>query len=137
MVPILAVDPFVVIMTVVVGGSLILLILLGLFYPGSGAAQLDWRPTRSAEVEVQNEIDDLDQMLEAANERRRRRGDRELTLDGLHEEVRTHRREHSKRREDYLADLEIAQMLDATNAKRRLRGEPDLTLDQLRAELGG
>jgi hypothetical protein len=62
---------------------LVLVVLLGLFYPGSGADQLDWKPTRSPEQEAVNEIDDLDQMLEAANVRRRRRGEPELTLDEL------------------------------------------------------
>lgn len=132
----LALDPFAVIMTVIVGGLLVILILLGLFYPGSGAKQLDWKPTRSAEVEVQNEIDDLDQMLAAANERRRRRGDEELTEDRLHAEVRAHTREQVRRREDYMADLEIAQMLDRVNERRRERGQPEQTLDELRAELG-
>jgi hypothetical protein len=131
-----AVDTFAVIMTVMVGGLLVVFILLGLFYPGSGARQLDWKPTRSAEVEVQNEIDDFDQMLEAANERRRKRGAAELTEEGLHAEVREHTKEQTKRRDDYMADLEIVQMLDATNEKRRDRGEPELTLDELRAELG-
>lgn len=133
---VLAVDHFAVIMTVLVGGLLIVFILLGLFYPGSGARQLDWKPTRSAEVEVQNEIDDFDQMLEAANERRRKRGAAELTEEGMHAEVREHTREQTKRRDDYMADLEIVQMLDATNEKRRDRGEPELSLDELRAELG-
>jgi hypothetical protein len=133
---ILGLDQFAVIMTVLVGGLLIILVLLGLFYPGSGARQLDWKPTRSAEVEVQNEIDDLDQMLEAANARRRARGAAELTEDALHAEVRKHTREQTKRRDDYMADLEIVQMLDATNAKRRDRGQPELSLDELRAELG-
>jgi hypothetical protein len=132
---ILALDPFVVIMTGLVGGLLLVLILLGLFYPGSGAAQVDWRPTRSAEVEVQNEIDDLDQMLEAANERRRARGRAALTEEGLQQEVREGLREQVKRREDYMADLEIAQMLDAANARRRERGERELSLDELRAQL--
>jgi len=134
---VLALDPFVVIMTGLVGGLLVVLILLGLFYPGSGAAQLDWRPTRSAEQEVQNEIDDLDQMLEAANERRRKRGAEELTEEGLHAQVREDLKESTKLRDDYMADLEIAQMLDATNARRRERGEPELSLEQLRAELEG
>lgn len=131
-----AVDPFALIMTGIVGGLLVFLILLGLFYPGSGARQLDWRPTRSAEVEVRNEIDDLDQMLEAANERRRRRGEAELTEDGLHAQVREHQRESLKRRDDYTADLEVAQMLDRVNERRRERGEPEQTLEELRAELG-
>ena len=84
---ILGLDTFAVIMTVLVGGLLVFLIMLGLFVPGSGAKQLDWKPTRSAETEVQNEIDDLDQMLEAANERRRRRGAAELTEEHLRERV--------------------------------------------------
>src|SRR3954451_11212132 len=131
------VDPFVVIMIAIVGGLLVALLLIGYFYPGSGADQLDWRPTRSVEQEVQNEIDDLDQMLEAANERRRRRGAAELTEEGLHAQVREDLQESVKRRDDYMADVEIAQMLDATNAKRRDRGEPELSLDELRAELEG
>ena len=80
-------DPFAAIM---LGGVLLLLLallLLGRFYPGSGAKQLDWRPTRSPEVEVQNEIDDLDQMREAVNRRRRARGEAELTEEHLRERV--------------------------------------------------
>ena len=133
---ILGLDPFAVIMTGLVGGLLLVLILLGLFYPGSGAKQLDWKPTRSAEVEVQNEIDDLDQMLEAANERRRRRGAEELTEEGLHAQVREDQRESLKRRDDYMAELEIAQMLDRVNERRREKGQPEQTVAELRAELG-
>jgi hypothetical protein len=40
---------------------------------------LDWKPTRSPEVEAQNEIDDVQQMLDAQNEYRRKRGATELT----------------------------------------------------------
>jgi hypothetical protein len=132
----LAADTFALIMTGIVGGLLLFLILLGVFYPGSGAAQLDWRPTRSAEVEVQNEIDDLDQMLEAANERRRRRGQAELTEESLHAQVQEHKRDNLKRREDYMADLEVAQMLDRVNERRREKGQPEQTLEEYKAELG-
>jgi hypothetical protein len=55
------------------------LLLVGHFYPGSPSDLVDWAPTRSPEVEVQNEIDDVRQMLEAQNEMRRRRGAPELT----------------------------------------------------------
>ena len=72
-------DPFAAIMLGGVVLLLVALLLLGRFYPGSGAEQLDWRPTRSPEVEVQNEIDDKDQMREAINRRRRARGEAELT----------------------------------------------------------
>ena len=132
----LAVDTFALIMTGLVGGLLLFLILLGVFVPGNGARQLDWKPTRSVETEVQNEIDDLDQMLEAANERRRRRGEAELTEDALHAQVRQHQHESVKRRDDYMADLEIAQMLDRVNEQRRAKGRPEQTLEELRAELG-
>ena len=76
------VDPFAAIMLGGVALLLVALLLLGRFYPGSGAQQLDWRPTRSPELEVQNEIDDIDQMREAVNRRRRARGEAELTEDG-------------------------------------------------------
>lgn len=59
-------------------------LLVGRAYPGTGAELVDWRPTRSPEVEVQNEIDDVRQMLEAQNEMRRRRGAPELTEADLH-----------------------------------------------------
>jgi hypothetical protein len=55
------------------------IVVVGHFYPGDDADLLDWFPTRSPAVEVQNEIDDVRQMLEAQNEMRRRRGARELT----------------------------------------------------------
>jgi hypothetical protein len=81
------VDPFALIMLAIVGGLLVAFLLLGRFYPGSGAKQLDWRPTRSVEVEVQNEIDDVDQMREAVNRRRRARGEAELTEDDIRARV--------------------------------------------------
>ena len=55
------------------------LLLVGHFYPGSSADLVDWKPTRSPELEVQNEIDDVRQMMEAQNEMRRRRGAPEIT----------------------------------------------------------
>ncbi len=63
------------------------LLVVGRFYPGSAADLLDWQPTRSPEVEAQNEIDDVRQMLEAQNEMRRRRGAPEMTEGDLRERV--------------------------------------------------
>lgn len=64
--------------TAIVLGGMALIVLwvlaLGFLYPGSGAEQVDWRPTRSPEVEAQNEVDDHVQMLDAINEKRARRG---------------------------------------------------------------
>jgi hypothetical protein len=68
---------------VLVGG----IVLLGRFYPGSGAEQLDWRPTRSPELEAQNEIDDALQMREAINAKRRARGAPELTEEAVQQRV--------------------------------------------------
>ena len=63
------------------------LLVVGHFYPGSSASLVDWVPTRSPEVEAQNEIDDVRQMLEAQNEMRRRRGAPEMTEEDLHRGV--------------------------------------------------
>jgi hypothetical protein len=60
---------------------------LGKYYPGSGAEQVDWRPTRSPELEAQLELEDVDQMLEAQNERRRRSGRPEITEEQVMEQV--------------------------------------------------
>jgi hypothetical protein len=64
-----------------------ILLLIGHFYPGSSADLVDWTPTRSPEVEAQNEIDDVRQMLEAQNEMRRRRGAPEIDEGALRAEV--------------------------------------------------
>ena len=63
--------------------ALLLLVFLaiGKWYPGTGADVLDWQPTRSYEDEIRLEIEDIDEMLEASNERRRRTGRPELTED--------------------------------------------------------
>jgi len=63
------------------------LVLVGHFYPGTTADLVDWKPTRSPELEVQNEIDDVRQMMEAQNEMRRRRGAPEMTEAELQEKV--------------------------------------------------
>lgn len=59
----------------------ICLVLIARAYPGSGADLVDWKPTRSHEVEAQLEVDDVQQMLEAQNKYRRRRGAPDLTED--------------------------------------------------------
>ncbi len=72
---------------------------IGRWYPGSGAEQIDWRPTRSIEDEAQLELDDVDQMLEAQNERRRASGRQELTEDGIRAEVADEERRRKERYE--------------------------------------
>lgn len=130
-------DPFAVIILGGVGGLLIALLLIGRFTPGSGADQLDWRPTRSVEADVQNEIDDLDQMLEATNRRRRARGEQELTEADLHRRVSEDLEVRIKRSDDEELDEEMQQVLEMKNRRRRRRqGLPDMTADELRASLG-
>jgi hypothetical protein len=63
------------------------LVLVGHYYGGSDADLVDWYPTRSPEVEAQNEIDDVRQMVEAQNEMRRRRGVPELDESDLRRQV--------------------------------------------------
>ena len=119
----------------VVLAILVWALILGRWHPRSGADVLDWRPTRSPEVEAQNEIEDMEQMLSAANERRRRRGDPDLTEEEMQERVREDRRLAEELRERYLADADLRQMLAATNERRRRRGEPELSVDEYRARL--
>ena len=57
----------------------IVLVVLGNAYPGSGADLVDWKPTRSYEDEARLELEDVQQMMAAQNEMRRRRGATDLT----------------------------------------------------------
>ena len=60
---------------------------LGKFYPGSGAEQVDWKPTRSPELEAELELEDVDQMLEAQNARRRATGRPERSEEDVRMQV--------------------------------------------------
>jgi hypothetical protein len=73
------------------------IVLAGHFYKGSSADLVDWKPTRSAEVEAQNELDDVRQMLEAQNEMRRRRGAPEVDEGTLRAEVEEEELERLRR----------------------------------------
>jgi hypothetical protein len=78
--------------TVVFGGTLlffvVFVLLLGVFSKRSARDYLDWKPTRSPEVEAQNEIDDVEQMIAAQNELRRKRGAPEITREEIEERWR-------------------------------------------------
>ena len=128
-------DPFVLIILGILAGVVLWILFLGVYHPRSTREVLDWRPTRSAEIEVQNELDDIEQMLEATNTRRRARGEAELTEAQVHARVREDMREANERRERYLAASDLHQMLEATNERRRLRGEPELTEAEYRARV--
>jgi hypothetical protein len=75
-----------------------MLFLIDHFYTGNNAELLDWKPTRSPELEASNEIDDVQQMLEAQNEMRRRRGAEERNEQELRDEVAAEELEKLRRR---------------------------------------
>ena len=79
------------------------LLLIGHFYQGSTADLVDWKPTRSPEVEAQNEIDDVRQMVEAQNEMRRRRGADEVDERKLRAEVEEEELERLRRGDPFEA----------------------------------
>jgi len=64
---------------------------IGKYHPVSGAEVLDWKPTRSPEVEAELELDDIDQMLEAQNARRRASGRPERTEEDVSMQVQEDR----------------------------------------------
>jgi hypothetical protein len=92
-----------------VGFIVLVLVLLARAYPGSGADLVDWRPTRSYEDEARLETEDIQQMIEAQNEMRRRRGERELTradASRMAREDEAIRERQRRSQDDRLADLE-------------------------------
>ena len=90
---------------VFVFGALVVVLLIflaiGKWYPGSGAEQVDWRPTRSIEDEVRLELEDVDQMIEAQNERRRASGRPEITEEGIRSQVEAEERWRKEQAERY------------------------------------
>jgi hypothetical protein len=91
--------------TVVFGGLLaffvVTVLLLGMFSKRSALDILDWKPTRSPELEAQNELDDVAQMIAAQNELRRRRGLPERDEEEIEASVRRHRAELEDQRRRY------------------------------------
>jgi len=77
---------------------------IGKWYPGSGADVLDWKPTRSYEDEIELELEDVDQMLEAQNERRRQSGRPEISEDDVRAEVDAEQREQQRRAAEFRGD---------------------------------
>ena len=71
-----------------IGLIVLCLVLLARAYPGSGADLVDWKPTRSYEDEAALEEQDVQQMIDAQNELRRRRGAPEITEKELRQKVK-------------------------------------------------
>lgn len=118
------------------------LLLIGHFYPGTGAEVLDWKPTRSPEVEAQNEVDDMEQMLAAANRRRRKKGLAERTEEDFALQVHADQSYLDRRAAEYQASkdpdaltADVVEALERRNARNRRKGLPEMTLDEYRASL--
>jgi len=79
------------------------LLLVGHYSQTRSTELVDWKPTRSPEVEAQNEIDDVRQMLEAQNEMRRRRGAPEIDEGALRAEVEAEELERLRRKDPFEA----------------------------------
>jgi hypothetical protein len=84
-----------------IGFIVLCLVLLARAYPGSGADLVDWKPTRSHELEAQLEVDDVQQMLDAQNEMRRRRGAAERNEQELRDEVAAEELERLRHRRGF------------------------------------
>jgi hypothetical protein len=95
------VDGFSVLVLVFLVGAVLVFLAIGRYHPKSGPEVLDWKPTRSYEDEVRLELEDVDQMIEAQNERRRRSGRREISEDEIRTEVEQEERARSQRAEDH------------------------------------
>src|SRR4051812_34698129 len=77
---------------------------LGLWHPRSGADVLDWKPTRSPELEAQNDIDDVAQMIAAQNRMRERKGKSARTQEEIELQVRDDQRALSEYADAYWAE---------------------------------
>jgi hypothetical protein len=129
------VDPFALVLLGGLAALILWIWLLGKYYPGSGLEQLGLKSAREiSENREALDAEDLEQMLAAHNERRRARGESEVTVSDLEMRVMEDVAEQRRRRAAYLADRELDQLLEATNARRRARGLPERTREEARAE---
>jgi hypothetical protein len=131
------VDPFAIVLLGGLVAGILWIWLLGKYYPGSGLEQLGLKSAREiVENREALEAEDLQQMLDAHNARRRKRGEPEVTVADLEQRVLEDTREQQRRREAYLAERELDQLLEVTNARRRARGLPERTAEDARREFG-
>ena len=79
----------------------LVLVLLARAYPGSGADLVDWKPTRSYEDEARLEGEDIQQMIEAQNAMRRRRGKPDLTRSDASRMAREDQEVRERQRSSY------------------------------------
>ena len=109
----------------VVGGLLALVLIfyaIGKYSSATPAEYLDWKPTRSVETEIELELQDVSQMIEAQNERRRRDGRPPIDEDAYRNQVEMATREQRERAEAYRQEQdELRAQLGDKEFRRRER----------------
>jgi hypothetical protein len=131
------VDPFAIVLLVGLGGLVLWVWMLGRSNHARGLERMGLRSAREiTEDREALEAEDLVQMLEAHNARRRRRGEADVTVADLELWVAQDFGEQQRRREQYLAERELDELLEATNARRRAGGLPERTREDVKREFG-
>lgn len=131
------VDAFAIVLVGAIAALVLWVWLLSKYFPGTGIEQLGLRSARQiTEDREALEAEDLSQMLAAHNERRRRRGEAEVTVADVELQVMNDLNEQRRRSEEYLADRDLNGLLEATNARRRARGLPERTRADVEREFG-
>ena len=113
----------------VVGGLLAVVLIfyaIGKYSSATPAEYLDWKPTRSVETEIELELQDVSQMIEAQNERRRRDGRPLIDEDAYRNQVEMATREqraeadaHRRAQEELRAQLGDKEYRRREQAKER------------------
>lgn len=107
----------------VVGGLLAAVLVfyaIGKYSTASPAEFLDWKPTRSPEAEIELELEDVQQMIEAQNERRRRDGRPLIDEDAYRNQVEMATREERAAAEAYRREQdELREQLGDKEYRRR------------------
>jgi hypothetical protein len=133
----LTVDSFTLIVVCGIVAMIVWVVLVGKFAPGNGLDQLGWKsPREVTEMREALEAEDLQQMLDAHNARRRARGEAEVTLEQVEMGVVHEQHEMERVREKAAASRELDELLEATNARRRARGLPERTREDALREFG-
>jgi hypothetical protein len=131
------VDPFALVLLAGLAVLILWVWILGRANHGRGMEPFGLRSARQiTEDREELEAEDLAQMLEAHNARRRRRGQPDISVADLERQVMEDVNEQRRRREAYLADRELDELLEATNARRRARGLPERTREEVQREFG-
>jgi hypothetical protein len=131
------VDPFALVLLVGLAILVIWVWILGRANQSRGIELFGLRSAREiTEDREELEAEDLAQMLEAHNQRRRRRGESDMSVADLERRVLEDVNDQRRRREAYLADRELDELLEATNARRRARGLPERTREEVQREFG-